>query len=119
MRRFPAFQSKTLTSLHGKTTKAKLRLTDLGKSCAVSAGRKCGCVNQPKVVIIYALKSVRVRDRRIEQGMANDDLQRLPVRTGEERAYLFEMIAELAALASGRGEKAVAVMLTAIVRAYQ
>jgi hypothetical protein len=37
----------------------------------------------------------------------------------EERAYLFEMIAELAALASGRGEKAIAVMLTAIVKAYQ
>jgi hypothetical protein len=37
----------------------------------------------------------------------------------ERRQYLFEMIAELAALASSRGEKEVAVMLTAIVTAYQ
>ena len=37
----------------------------------------------------------------------------------EERAYLFDLIAELAALAGGRGEKAIAVLLTAIVKAYE
>jgi hypothetical protein len=41
------------------------------------------------------------------------------LRHSEDRAYLFEMIMELAALASGQGEKAMAVMLTAIVTAYQ
>lgn len=40
-------------------------------------------------------------------------------RQSEERAYLFDMIVELAALASARGEKAVAIILTAIVKAYQ
>ena len=42
-----------------------------------------------------------------------------PLRHSEDRAYLFAMIMELAALASGQGEKAMAVMLTAIVTAYQ
>ena len=37
----------------------------------------------------------------------------------EGRYDLFEMIADLAALANSRGEKAVAVMLAAIVKAYE
>lgn len=49
----------------------------------------------------------------------SDEQQRVSSRVAEERAYLFDMITELAALASGSGEKAVAVMLTAIVNAYQ
>ncbi len=37
----------------------------------------------------------------------------------EARCDLFEMIADLASLANSRGEKAIAVMLTAIVKAYE
>ena len=37
----------------------------------------------------------------------------------ENKAYLLDMIAELAALASGSGERALAIILTAIVSAYR
>jgi hypothetical protein len=50
--------------------------------------------------------------------MTVDTQQMKSPHAAEDRAYLFELIAELAALASGRGEKAIAVMLTAIVNAY-
>ncbi len=50
--------------------------------------------------------------------MATNIDQNRVAQAAEDRDNLFEMIAELAALANGRGEKAMAVMLTAIVAAY-
>ena len=50
--------------------------------------------------------------------MSADDPNPTAAQVAEERAELFELIASLAALASRRGERSTAVMLTAIVTAY-
>ena len=50
---------------------------------------------------------------------ASADQRKAASHAAEERESLFEMIANLAALANVRHEKAVAVMLTAVVVAYR
>lgn len=47
------------------------------------------------------------------------DQRKAASRAAEERESLFDMIASLAALANARRERAVAVMLTAVVAAYR